>query len=259
MHRPRIGHGTGHRHRPYMSAANNVSPESVFEFQDIWKTYAMGEVQVQALHELNLTIKRGEYLIIMGPSGSGKSTLLQIMGCLDRPTKGEIIIDGIRTSDLLDHELAAIRNRKIGFVFQSFNLLPKLNALENCALPLVYKGMKQKNRLERAKMLLEQVGLGERIHHRPNQLSGGQQQRVAIARALANDPPVVLADEPTGNLDSKSSLDILKILKELHLSGKTVIVVTHDSDIAAEGDRIVRLKDGDIEKIEEKSTHGNLY
>jgi putative ABC transport system ATP-binding protein len=224
--------------------------KNVFEFRDIWKVYEMGEIQVNALHDLNLSIERGEYLVIMGPSGSGKSTFLQILGCLDRPTKGEITIDGIPTSELSDDQLAAIRNKKIGFVFQSFNLLPKLDALENCSLPLIYKGTKRKERLEKATKLLEQVGLGDRIHHRPTQLSGGQQQRVAIARALANDPPVLLADEPTGNLDSKSSVEILNILRELHHSGKTVVVVTHAPDIATEGDRVVYLKDGNVERIE---------
>jgi len=224
----------------------------VFEFKDIWKIYDMGEVKVNALRGVDLKIKRGHYVVIMGPSGSGKSTFLQIMGCLDKPSKGEVHIDGINTSRMNESELASIRNKKIGFVFQSFNLLPKLSAQENCALPLVYSGISRKKRMGIARDLLKRVGLGDRIHHRPNQLSGGQQQRVAIARALTNDPPVVLADEPTGNLDSTSSVEILKILKELHKDGKTVIVVTHDPDIVHEGDTVVWIKDGLVEKVEVK-------
>jgi len=226
---------------------------TVFEFKDIWKVYEMGEVKVNALRGFTLAIEKGEYLIVMGPSGSGKTTFLQMMGCLDRPTQGEIFIDGTPTSELSDDALAGIRNKKIGFIFQSFNLLPKLNALENCSLPLVYSGVKRKSRMERAARLLTQVGLDDRMNHRPAQLSGGQQQRVAIARALASDPSVVLADEPTGNLDSKSSVEILRILRELHQSGKTIVVVTHAPDVAEEGDRIVYLKDGSIERVEKRS------
>src|SRR6056297_3023095 len=225
----------------------------VLSLRNIWKVYQMGDIRVNALKDFSLDIVEGDYMVIMGPSGSGKSTFLQITGCLDKPTKGEVLIDSVNTSNMSDNQLAAIRNQKLGFVFQSFNLLSKMTAQENSALPLIYSGAGRKKRMNRAQELLEQVGLGDRIHHRPNELSGGQQQRVAIARALANDPPVVLADEPTGNLDSKSSEEILKILKKLHESGKTIIVVTHDPDMIHEGNTIVHILDGKIEKIERKT------
>jgi putative ABC transport system ATP-binding protein len=186
----------------------------------------------------------------MGPSGSGKSTLLHIMGCLDRPTSGKVLIDGEDTSKMNDSKLARLRNQKIGFVFQSFNLLSKLTALENVELPMIYAGIEKRKRKRRAIELLEMVGLGDRLNHRPNQLSGGQQQRVAIARALANDPPIILADEPTGNLDTKSGEEILKIFKMLHESGKTIIVVTHDPDMIHEGKTLIKIKDGLIEGVE---------
>jgi len=230
-----------------------MGKRTVISLKNIWKTYQMGDVKVNALREFSLDIEEGDYMVVMGPSGSGKSTFLQITGCLDKPTKGELFIDGINTSNMSDNQLAAIRNKKIGFVFQSFNLLSKMSAQENGALPLVYSGMRLRKRMSRAKELLEQVGLGDRIHHRPNELSGGQQQRVAIARALANNPPVVLADEPTGNLDSKSSQEILQILKKLHEAGKTIIVVTHDPDMIHDGNTIVHILDGQIEKIERKN------
>ncbi len=230
-----------------------MGKSAVLSLRKIWKIYEMGDVRVNALRDFSLDILEGDYMVVMGPSGSGKSTFLQITGCLDKPTQGEVLIDGVNTSNMTDNQLAAIRNKKLGFVFQSFNLLSKMTAQENSALPLIYNGVSRKKRMNRAKELLEQVGLGDRIRHRPNELSGGQQQRVAIARALANDPPVVLADEPTGNLDSKSSEEILNILKMLHESGKTIIVVTHDPDMIHQGNTVVHILDGQIEKIERKS------
>ncbi|HPF17679.1 MAG TPA: ABC transporter ATP-binding protein [Thermotogota bacterium] len=230
-----------------------MGKSAVLSLRKIWKIYEMGDVRVNALRDFSLDILEGDYMVVMGPSGSGKSTFLQITGCLDKPTQGEVLIDGVNTSNMTDNQLAAIRNKKLGFVFQSFNLLSKMTAQENSALPLIYSGVSRKKRMNRAKELLEQVGLGDRIRHRPNELSGGQQQRVAIARALANDPPVVLADEPTGNLDSKSSEEILNILKTLHESGKTIIVVTHDPDMIHQGNTVVHILDGQIEKIERKS------
>jgi len=224
----------------------------VLSLRNIWKIYQMGDVRVNALKNFSLDIQEGDYMVVMGPSGSGKSTFLQITGCLDKPTQGEVLVDGVNTSNMSDNQLAAIRNKKLGFVFQSFNLLSKMTAQENSALPLIYSGVSRRKRMSRAQALLEQVGLGSRIHHRPNELSGGQQQRVAIARALANDPPVVLADEPTGNLDSKSSEEILNILKDLHQSGKTIIVVTHDPEMIHQGNTVVHILDGQIEKIERK-------
>jgi len=231
----------------------HMGKSAVLSLRKIWKIYEMGDVRVNALRDFSLDILEGDYMVVMGPSGSGKSTFLQITGCLDKPTQGEVLIDGVNTSNMTDNQLAAIRNKKLGFVFQSFNLLSKMTAQENSALPLIYSGVSRKKRMNRAKELLEQVGLGDRIRHRPNELSGGQQQRVAIARALANDPPVVLADEPTGNLDSKSSEEILNILKTLHESGKTIIVVTHDPDMIHQGNTVVHILDGQIEKIERKS------
>jgi putative ABC transport system ATP-binding protein len=225
----------------------------VLSLRNVWKIYQMGDIRVNALKDFSLDIQEGDYMVVMGPSGSGKSTFLQITGCLDKPTQGEVFIDGVNTSNMSDNQLAAIRNKKLGFVFQSFNLLSKMTAQENGALPLIYSGVSRRKRMERARDLLSQVGLGDRIHHRPNELSGGQQQRVAIARALANDPPVVLADEPTGNLDSKSSEEILNIFKALHNSGKTIIVVTHDPEMIHQGNTIVHILDGQIEKIERKS------
>jgi len=232
---------------------NGIEKTVVLSLKNIWKVYQMGDVKVNALRDFSLDIEEGDYIVIMGPSGSGKSTFLQITGCLDKPTKGEVLIDGVNTSKMNDNQLASIRNKKLGFVFQSFNLLSKMTAQENGALPLIYNGIKRKKRMDRARVLLEQVGLGDRIHHRPNELSGGQQQRVAIARALANNPPVVLADEPTGNLDSKSSEEILRILKRLHQSGKTIIVVTHDPEMIHQGNTVVHILDGQIEKIERKN------
>jgi len=229
---------------------------AVMELKDVWKIYDVGEVKVEALRGVSFNVEDGEYVIIIGPSGSGKSTLLQILGCLDKPTKGQVYIENVEVSKMKDRELARVRNKKIGFVFQSFNLLPKLSALENVELPLIYAGVPQKKRREIAKEQLELVGLGDRINHRPTQLSGGQQQRVAIARALANDPAFLLADEPTGNLDTKSGEEILQIFRKLNDMGKTLVVVTHDMRMLDEGSKTIRLLDGRIQSIE-VNTVGN--
>lgn len=212
--------------------------------QDVWKTYQVGEQQVHALRGLSLDISQGEYTALMGPSGSGKSTLMNVLGCLDTPTSGKYLLGGEDVGGLADDDLADIRNRRIGFVFQTFNLLPRYTALENVALPLVYAGVDKVARLERAQEVLEQVGLSDRMDHKPNELSGGQRQRVAIARALVNRPDIILADEPTGNLDSTTSAEIMALFGAIHAAGNTVIVVTHEDDIATHTKRIVRLVDG---------------
>ena len=206
----------------------------------------MGSTQINALDGLECKIEKGEYVALMGPSGSGKSTLMNIIGCLDTPTKGVYSLNGINVSDMSDDDLASIRNIEIGFVFQSFNLLPRTSAIENVALPLVYAGVSKKERIERAQKVLEKVGLGDRADHKPNELSGGQRQRVAIARALINNPSIVLADEPTGNLDSKSSLEIMNLFNDIYKDGNTVVMVTHEEDIAKYAKRKIRMIDGKL-------------
>jgi putative ABC transport system ATP-binding protein len=212
--------------------------------RDVWKTYQVGEQQVHALRGLSLDVGKGEYTALMGPSGSGKSTLMNVLGCLDTPTSGEYVLSGENVGSLDDDALADIRNRRIGFVFQTFNLLPRYTALENVALPLVYAGVEKSARIERAREVLDQVGLSDRMDHKPNELSGGQRQRVAVTRALVNRPDIILADEPTGNLDSTTSAEIMALFGAIHQAGNTVIVVTHEDDIAAHTNRIVRLVDG---------------
>ncbi|OGE18889.1 macrolide ABC transporter ATP-binding protein [Candidatus Daviesbacteria bacterium RIFCSPLOWO2_02_FULL_41_8] len=212
------------------------------------KIYDQGEgLEFQALKKINLTITKGEFIAVIGPSGSGKSTLMHILGLLDRPTAGRYELDGQDTSKLSENHLAKIRNQKIGFVFQSFNLLPRTSALENVALPLIYSGVSGKERLERAKKALERVGLGDKLYSKPNQLSGGQQQRVAIARSLINNPEIILADEPTGNLDTKTSFEIMEIFKKLNKEGHTIILITHETEIAKQAKKIIRIKDGEIQ------------
>ncbi|MGQ8335108.1 ABC transporter ATP-binding protein [Sunxiuqinia sp. A32] len=221
--------------------------EQVINLKDIVKNYKVGTQVVRALRSVSLQINVGEYVAIMGASGSGKSTLMNIIGCLDTPTSGEYILNNKRVSDLTDDELAEIRNTEIGFVFQTFNLLPRNTALDNVMLPLIYAGIKKHDRIEQATKILTEVGLEDRMEHKPNELSGGQRQRVAVARALVNNPSILLADEPTGNLDSKISEEIMILFAEIHRKGNTLIVVTHEEDIAKHAHRIIRLKDGQIE------------
>jgi putative ABC transport system ATP-binding protein len=220
--------------------------DKVIEIHDIVKNYQVGSVIVRALRSVTVEIERGEYVAIMGPSGSGKSTLMNLMGCLDTPTSGTYILNGTDVSKMEDDFLAEIRNKEIGFVFQTFNLLPRYSALENVTLPLIYAGIQKVDREKQAIETLQQVGLGDRMTHKPNELSGGQRQRVAIARALVNKPSIILADEPTGNLDSKTSLDIMGLLDVIHKKGNTVILVTHEEDIARHAHRIIRLLDGEV-------------
>jgi putative ABC transport system ATP-binding protein len=222
----------------------------VIDIENITKNYVMGEETVYALRGVSLQIRRNEYIAIMGPSGSGKSTLMNMLGCLDTPTSGRYEFNGKNVAEMNDDELAAIRNREIGFVFQTFNLLPRATSLRNVELPLIYAGMDPETREERATQTLTDVGLGDRIHHKPNELSGGQRQRVAIARALVNNPSIILADEPTGNLDSKTGEEIMALLEDLYRRGNTIILVTHERDIAAHARRTVRLRDGLIESDE---------
>ncbi|MEW5983927.1 MAG: ABC transporter ATP-binding protein [Acidobacteriota bacterium] len=219
---------------------------SLIETQDIWKTYVMGAEEIHALRGVTMTIDRGEYVAIMGPSGSGKSTLMNLIGCLDTPSKGSYLLNGKQVGQMNDDELARIRNEEIGFVFQTFNLLPRATALHNVELPLVYAGIPAKARVAQAKSAMQKVELGDRMTHRPNQLSGGQRQRVAIARALVNNPSIILADEPTGNLDSKTGAEIMGVFDRLWEAGNTIILVTHEHDIAEHARRIVHIKDGQI-------------
>jgi putative ABC transport system ATP-binding protein len=220
---------------------------SIIELTNIARNYVIGTETIHALHSITLSIAKNEYVALMGPSGSGKSTLMNVLGCLDTPSNGDYILNGHSVAKMTDNELAEIRNKEIGFVFQTFNLLPRSTALDNVILPLIYAGMKKTDREIRARGVMEQVGLGNRVDHKPNELSGGQRQRVAIARALVNNPAIILADEPTGNLDSKTSVEIMGLFEEIHQKGNTIILVTHEEDIAKYAHRIVRLKDGLIE------------
>jgi putative ABC transport system ATP-binding protein len=221
---------------------------ALIDTQDLWKTYVMGSEEIHALRGVTIGIERGEYVAIMGPSGSGKSTLMNLIGCLDTPSKGSYLLNGKQVSQMNDNELARIRNEEIGFVFQTFNLLPRASALQNVELPLVYGGIQGKERSQRAKAALDKVELSSRMSHRPNELSGGQRQRVAIARALVNNPSILLADEPTGNLDSKTGNEIMALFARLHQSGNTIVLVTHEADIAAFAHRTIHLRDGKVEK-----------
>lgn len=221
--------------------------DNVIHIRNIVRNFKLGTETVYVLKGIDLDIERGDYVAIMGPSGSGKSTLMNLLGCLDTPTSGTYILNGKDVSELSDDQLADIRNKEIGFVFQTFNLLPRTTALDNVALPMVYAGISKSERHARATAVLNDVGLADRIHHKPNELSGGQRQRVAVGRALVNNPSIILADEPTGNLDSKTSLEILQLFDDIHKAGNTVIVVTHEEDVAARAARIIRLRDGMIE------------
>ncbi len=221
--------------------------ENVIEIKGIIRNFQLGQETVYVLKGIDLVIPRGEYVAIMGPSGSGKSTLMNLLGCLDTPTDGKYILNGNDVSQMTDNELADIRNREIGFVFQTFNLLPRTTALDNVALPMVYAGTSKKDRVIRAEEVLTDVGLADRMDHKPNQLSGGQRQRVAVGRALVNKPSIILADEPTGNLDSKTSIEIMNLFDDIHAAGNTVIIVTHEEEVAARAHRVIRLRDGMIE------------
>jgi putative ABC transport system ATP-binding protein len=220
----------------------------LIETRDLWKTYVMGDEEIHALRGVSIQIERGEYVAIMGPSGSGKSTLMNLIGCLDTPTKGSYLLNGKLVSEMSDNELARVRNQEIGFVFQTFNLLPRASALQNVELPLVYAGVPAKDRVARATEALERVELAQRMSHKPNELSGGQRQRVAIARALVNKPSILLADEPTGNLDSKTGLEIMALFARLHEAGNTIVLVTHEADVAAFAHRTISVRDGQVEK-----------
>lgn len=221
--------------------------KAIIDIEHLKKTYYMGTQTVHALKDVSLQINKNEYVALMGPSGSGKSTLMNLLGCLDTPSSGKYVLNDQDVSVLTDAELAQIRNKEIGFVFQTFNLLPRLSSLENVALPLVYAGISKAERLAKARAVLESVGLGDRVDHKPNELSGGQRQRVAVARALVNDPAIILADEPTGNLDTKTSIEIMALFEKIHDAGNTVILVTHEPDIAEHAHRVIRLRDGLVE------------
>jgi putative ABC transport system ATP-binding protein len=229
---------------------------AIIHLEQIKKNYYLGKQVIEVLKGISLKINKGEYVALMGPSGSGKSTMMNIIGCLDTPTAGMYILNGQDVSKMVDNSLAEVRNREIGFVFQQFNLLPRLTAAENVALPLVYAGMPKKQRIEKALYVLDQVSLADRSHHKPNELSGGQNQRVAIARALVNDPAIILADEPTGNLDTKTSEEIMDIFGKIHTGGNTVVLVTHEEDIANHAHRIIRLRDGVLESDRRRSAMG---
>ena len=231
---------------------------SLIETRDLWKTYVMGDEEIHALKGVSISIERGEYVAIMGPSGSGKSTLMNLIGCLDTPSKGTYLLNDKQVSQMNDNELARIRNEEIGFVFQTFNLLPRATALHNVELPLVYAGMGKAERLEQAKAAIEKVELTHRMTHKPNELSGGQRQRVAIARALVNNPSILLADEPTGNLDSKTGVEIMALFARLHEAGNTIIVVTHEADIAAYAHRVIAIRDGQVERDVRQQPHAGL-
>ncbi|RKR83886.1 putative ABC transport system ATP-binding protein [Mucilaginibacter gracilis] len=222
--------------------------QPLITLKDIGRKYVIGTEVIHALKSVTLNINKGEFVALMGPSGSGKSTLMNILGCLDTPSKGEYTLNGTDVSRMSDNDLAEVRNKEIGFVFQTFNLLPRNTALDNVGLPLIYAGVNKVNREKRAKSALENVGLGNRIDHKPNELSGGQRQRVAVARALINNPSIILADEPTGNLDTKTSIEIMALMEEIHAKGNTIILVTHEEDIALHAHRIVRMRDGLVEK-----------
>jgi putative ABC transport system ATP-binding protein len=231
---------------------------SLIETRDLWKTYVMGDEEIHALKGVSISIERGEYVAIMGPSGSGKSTLMNLIGCLDSPSKGTYLLNGKEASQMNDNELARIRNEEIGFVFQTFNLLPRATALHNVELPLVYAGMSKSARLAQAKAAIEKVELTHRMTHKPNELSGGQRQRVAIARALVNNPSILLADEPTGNLDSKTGVEIMALFARLHQGGNTIILVTHEADIAAYAHRVIAIRDGQVERDVKQTPHATL-
>ncbi len=236
-----------------------MSQKIIFETKHLQKTYTLGSEKVHALRDVSLKIYKNDFVALMGPSGSGKSTFMNLIGCLDTPTKGDYFLNGKDVSNMNDNEMAVVRNQEIGFVFQTFNLLPRLTALENVALPLIYAGYSKSERLDIARQKLESVGLGDRVLHKPNELSGGQRQRVAIARALVNSPAIILADEPTGNLDTKTSVEIMGILEKLHEEGNTIIIVTHEPDIAEHTHRIIRLRDGLIESDEVNPTPVRAY